>query len=184
MAPVGPPIRRAWSRGLPYERSGEARCTRSCFSGVAACGIGWTLNAMLAGGLLDGCNRAAFAPPRLASAATTMPFVLLLAGCTGLRAALMLPQDPRANWIFRMREDDEHRGAQLDAVERLFMRLVVWPVLVGSLPCSGRVFGAERRRRTCPSPISRVSSSWSSSSTPGGGFRSPAATSPASATWR
>ena len=112
------------------------------FLGVAACGIGWTLNAMLAGGLLQWLQQGGVAPPRLVSAATTMPFVLLLAGCTGLRAALMLPQDPRANWIFRMREDDEHRGAQLDAVERLFMRLVVWPVLIGSLALQWAVFGA------------------------------------------
>ena len=112
------------------------------FLGVAACGIGWALNALLAGGLLQWLQQGGVAPPRLVSAATTMPFVLLLAGCTGLRAALMLPQDPRANWIFRMREDDEHRGAQLDAVERLFMRLVVWPVLIGSLALQWAVFGA------------------------------------------
>ena len=112
------------------------------FLGVAACGIGWALNALLAGGLLQWLQQGGVAPPRLVSAATTMPFVLLLAGCTGLRAALMLPQDPRANWIFRMREDDEHRGAQLDAVERLFMRLVVWPVLIGSVALQWAVFGA------------------------------------------
>lgn len=112
------------------------------FLGVAACGIGWTLNGLLAGGLLQWLQHSGVAPPRLVSAATTMPFVLLLAGCTGLRAALMLPQDPRANWIFRMREDDELRGAQLDAVERLFMRLAVWPVLIGSLALQWAVFGA------------------------------------------
>jgi hypothetical protein len=112
------------------------------FLGIAACGIGWSLNGLLAGGLLPWLQGAGVAPPRLVSAATTMPFVLLLAGCTGLRAALMLPQDPRANWIFRMREDDAHRGAQLDAVERLFKRLVIWPVLIGSLPLQWAIFGA------------------------------------------
>jgi hypothetical protein len=55
----------------------------------------------------------------------------------------MLPQDPRANWIFRMREDDELRPAQLDAVERLFMRLVVWPVLLCMLPLQWMVLGLD-----------------------------------------
>jgi hypothetical protein len=55
----------------------------------------------------------------------------------------MLPQDPRANWIFRLREDDELRPAQLDAVERLFMRLVVWPVLVFVLPLQWAILGVD-----------------------------------------
>jgi hypothetical protein len=66
-----------------------------------------------------------------------------LMGATGLRAALMLPQDPRANWIFRMREDDERRAAQLDAVERLFSRLVVWPVVLGVLPLQWLILGVD-----------------------------------------
>jgi hypothetical protein len=113
------------------------------FLGVAACGVGWTLNGLLAGGLFLWLRDGGVAPPRLVAAVTTMPFVLLLAGVTGLRAALMLPQDPRANWIFRLREDDEHRAEQLDAVERLFMRLVIWPVVVCSLPLQWAVLGAD-----------------------------------------
>lgn len=113
------------------------------FLGVASCGIGWSLNGLLGSGLLSWLRDGGVPPPRLVSAVTTMPFVLLLTGVTGLRAALMLPQDPRANWIFRLREDDGHRAEQLDAVERLFMRLVVWPVVVGSLPLQWAVLGAD-----------------------------------------
>jgi hypothetical protein len=113
------------------------------FLGVAACGVGWSLNGLLAGGLMAWLTQGGVPPPRLVSAVTTMPFVLLLTGVTGLRAALMLPQDPRANWIFRLREDEAHRGEQLDAVERLFMRLVVWPVIVCSLPLQWAVLGAD-----------------------------------------
>ena len=113
------------------------------FLGVTACGVGWALNGLLGGGLLAWARDGGIPPPRLLAAVTTMPFVLLLAGVVGLRAALMLPQDPRANWIFRLREDDEHRAAQLDAVERLFMRLVVWPVLVCALPLQWAVLGAD-----------------------------------------
>jgi hypothetical protein len=113
------------------------------FLGVTACGVGWTLNGLLSGGLLSWLRDGGVPAPQLVAAVTRMPFVLLLAGVTGLRAALMLPQDPRANWIFRLREDDGHRPAQLDAVERLFMRLVVWPVLVCSLPLHWAVLGAD-----------------------------------------
>ena len=113
------------------------------FLGVAACGVGWSVNGLLAAGLLNWLRDGGVPSPRLAAAATSMPFVLLLTGVTGLRAALMLPQDPRANWIFRLREDEEHRPAQLDAVERLFMRLVVWPVLVCVLPLQWALLGAD-----------------------------------------
>ncbi len=112
------------------------------FLGTTAIGLGWVLNGLLAGGLTSWLGGSA-PSPRLVSAVTAMPFVLLLAGVTGLRGALMLPQDPRANWIFRLREDDDHRAAQLDAVERLFMRLVVMPVLVCTLPLQWGVLGAD-----------------------------------------
>jgi hypothetical protein len=111
------------------------------FLGVTACGLGWSLNGLLGSGLLTWLRDGGVPSPRLIGAVTSMPFVLLLLGAIGLRAALLLPQDPRANWIFRMREDDERRPAQLDAVERLFMRLVVWPVLLCMLPLQWTVLG-------------------------------------------
>ena len=113
------------------------------FLGVTACGVGWSLNGLLSGGLLTWLREGGVPSPRLIGSVTSMPFVLLLLGATGLRAALMLPQDPRANWLFRMREDDERRPAQLDAVERLFMRLVVWPVLVCMLPLQWTILGMD-----------------------------------------
>jgi hypothetical protein len=113
------------------------------FLGVTACGLGWSLNGLLSGGVLTWLRDGGVPSPRLIATVTSMPFVLLLMGATGLRAALMLPQDPRANWIFRMREDDELRPAQLDAVERLFMRLVVWPVVLCVLPLQWAVLGVD-----------------------------------------
>jgi hypothetical protein len=111
------------------------------FLGTTACGLGWVLNGFLAGGLLDWLRDGGVAPPRLVSSASAMPFVLLLAGTTGLRGALMLPQEPRANWIFRLREDDAYRPGQLDAVEGLFLRLVVAPVLVFSFAVQWAIIG-------------------------------------------
>jgi hypothetical protein len=113
------------------------------FLGVTACGLGWSLNGLLVGGLLTWLRDGGVPAPRLIAAVTSMPFVLLLTAATGLRAALMLPQDPRANWIFRLREDDALRPAQLDAVEQLFMRLVVWPVLFVVLPLQWAILGVD-----------------------------------------
>ena len=113
------------------------------FLGVTACGVGWSLNGLLLGGLLTWIRDGGVPPPRLIAAVTSTPFVLLLTSATGLRAALMLPQDPRANWIFRLREEEELRPAQLDAVERLFMRLVVWPVLLCALPLQWAILGVD-----------------------------------------
>jgi hypothetical protein len=113
------------------------------FLGTAACGLGWVVNGLLAGGLLEWLREGGVPPPRLVSAASAMPFVLLLVATTGLRVALMLPQEPRANWIFRLREDDDHRPGQLDAVEVLFLRMVVAPVLVFSLAVQWAIIGAE-----------------------------------------
>jgi len=113
------------------------------FLGVTACGLGWSLNGLLVGGLLTWLRDGGVPAPRLIAAVTSMPFVLLLTAATGLRAALLLPQDPRANWIFRLREDDELRPAQLDAVERLFMRLVVWPVVFVVLPLQWAILGVD-----------------------------------------
>jgi hypothetical protein len=113
------------------------------FLGTTACGLGWAFNGLLAAELADWTREGGVPPPRLVAAVTTTPFTLLLAGVTGLRLALMLPQDPRANWIFRLREEDRSRGAQLDAVERLFMRLVVLPILAGILPLQWLLIGAD-----------------------------------------
>jgi len=113
------------------------------FLGVTACGLGWSFNGLLVGGLLTWLRDGGVPAPRLIAAVTSMPFVLLLTAATGLRAALMLPQDPRANWIFRLREDDQLRPAQLDAVEWLFMRLVVWPVLFVVLPLQWAILGVD-----------------------------------------
>lgn len=112
------------------------------FVGITACGVGWVTNSLLAAGLMEWLRAGGVPSPRLVSVVGTMPFVLMLAGVTGLRGALLLPHDPRANWIFRMSDEDAHRPGQLDAVERLFMRLAVLPVVVATLPLQWAVLGA------------------------------------------
>jgi hypothetical protein len=113
------------------------------FLGITACGVGWVTNGLLGAGFMAWIRDGGVPPPRLVTATVGIPFVLILAGVTGLRGALLLPQDPRANWIFRMSDEEAYRSGQLDAVERLFMRLVVLPVLAVSLPLQWVVLGGQ-----------------------------------------
>jgi len=58
------------------------------------------------------------------------------------RAAIALPIDQRANWVFRMSESDATRASQLSAVTRLMRQTtVLFPVVVMA-PLEWRLFGA------------------------------------------
>jgi hypothetical protein len=113
------------------------------FLGLAACGAGWAINSLLSVDIVGWIRHGGVPHPALVSVVITMPLVLMLAGATGLRAALLLPQDSRANWIFRMNDDDARRPAQLDAVERLFLRAAIVPAIVCALPLQWAVLGAD-----------------------------------------
>jgi hypothetical protein len=69
------------------------------------------------------------------------PWLLMFAIGLATRAAIALPIDQRANWIFRMTESDATRVEQLRAVTRL-MRLstVVFPLLLMA-PLEWALFG-------------------------------------------
>jgi hypothetical protein len=85
--------------------------------GLTACGVGLVVNSLIDGEL----GRATLFPP----------FTLLFVCSVAARSALALPMDHRANWIFRMTEDDAARAAQMRAVERVVTTFVVGvPVLI------------------------------------------------------
>ena len=67
----------------------------------------------------------------LAAALTWAPFVLMFTMTIAVRAALVLPTEPRANWVFRITEHDTARVDQVGAVVRSMIRLgVVLPLLI------------------------------------------------------
>jgi len=100
--------------------------------GISACGAGLVINRLAgvnAGWLLAG----GAAHAALTGAALWMPFVLMCACGVALRAALALPMEYRANWIFRLTEADATRLDQLCGVERLVAIYVVGvPVAISS----------------------------------------------------
>jgi hypothetical protein len=57
------------------------------------------------------------------------------------RAALVLSIEPRANWVFRMTEDDASRGAQLSRVVHTVVWLDVAMPLVALFPVEGALLG-------------------------------------------
>jgi hypothetical protein len=64
---------------------------------------------------LSGCGVAL----AINGAASWAPFALMFACAVGGRAALALPLEHRANWIFRLTEDDTTRSDQLRAVDQI-----------------------------------------------------------------
>jgi hypothetical protein len=78
--------------------------------GVSACGVGIAMG----GG-------------------TWAPFAVMLACGAAVRAALALPVEHRANWIFRMTEDRRTRADELRAVDRLTTLWVVGLPMTASL---------------------------------------------------
>jgi hypothetical protein len=84
--------------------------------GVAAVGVGFLI------GLLGA---------RFRNMPLLAPFVLMYLCGIAARAALVLPMEYKANWIFQLTEDQTTRRDQLRAVDRVVTRFVVGlPVLV------------------------------------------------------
>lgn len=100
--------------------------------GLSAGGAAFALNQLLAaapaGSLLDMPLRL---PP---AAAIWTPLGLMLVCGLGMRAALVLPMEHRANWIFRFTEDHATRADQLRAVERVVALYVVGVPIVVAAP--------------------------------------------------
>ena len=84
--------------------------------GVAAVGVGFLISLLGA---------------RFRNMPLLAPFVLMYLCGIAARAALVLPMEYRANWIFQLTEDQATRRDQLRAVDRVVTRFVVgFPVLV------------------------------------------------------
>jgi hypothetical protein len=110
------------------------------FVAVSACGAGLVLNSFIG----------AEAIPRLQSyeqalviSAIWAPFALTFAMTLAVRAAIVLPIEPRANWVFRMTEDDAGRIEQLNAVVHAMVRLGVVVPLAMLFPVEWAMFGPD-----------------------------------------
>ncbi len=98
------------------------------FVAITACGAGLVLNGFLGE---SGARAASNANVPLSTTVIWAPFALVFAMNVALRAALVLPIELRANWIFRLTEDEATRADELSAVVRTVIVLgVVLPLAI------------------------------------------------------
>jgi hypothetical protein len=93
--------------------------------GLSACGVGIAMNRLIGADLAGWLGAGGPLPSSLASAAMWTPFALMFACGLGVRAALALPMEHRANWIFRLTENEATRREQLRAVDHVVTTYVV-----------------------------------------------------------
>jgi hypothetical protein len=107
---------------------------QSVLVGLTACGIGMAMNRLIEANLAGWLGSGAPPPPSLADAAMGTPFGFMLVCGLAVRAALVLPLEHRANWIFRMTEDEATCREQLRAVEVVVAIYVVGLPAVAAIP--------------------------------------------------
>jgi hypothetical protein len=98
---------------------GRSQLHQGVLLGLSACGVGLVMNRLMEADLVGRLGSGERSGPSLVSAATWAPFVLMFVCGVGLRAALALPMEHRANWIFRLTEDKTARCDQMRAVSRV-----------------------------------------------------------------
>jgi hypothetical protein len=108
------------------------------FVAIAACGAGLVVTRLIGAAGTTGRRSPADA---LAAAAIWAPFALVFVMSIAIRAALVLPIEPRANWLFRITEDDASRTAQLSAVMHTATWLGVVVPLVALAPIGWALLG-------------------------------------------
>ena len=107
---------------------------------VAACGAAVVLNSLLSVRAMPRLHRTY--QDELAAAVTWGRFALVFAMTLAVRTALVLPIEPRANWVFRITENDIDRVDQIEAVVRSMVWFGVCLPLAILFPIEWTVFGA------------------------------------------
>jgi hypothetical protein len=120
---------------------GRSQLHQGVLLGLSACGAGLAISRIagvdLAGRLGGGAPGAA-----LIGAAMWTPFALMFVCGIAVRAALALPMEHRANWIFRLTEDASTRCDQLRAVNQIVTGWAVGIPVAAATPLLWLAFGA------------------------------------------
>jgi hypothetical protein len=109
---------------------------------LVAGGAALVINALLRAGLLAWITSNGSATPRIMSGVTWAPFAFVFSASLAARAALVIPVDRGANWIFRLTESPEMRVPQMAAVEWTLWRLGVGAPIILLLPLLWRLHDA------------------------------------------
>jgi hypothetical protein len=108
---------------------------------LAAAGFGVVLNGLLSADIVGWLQRGGAPPAWLVGWVVWAPFPLMFSMTLAVRAALVVPIEPRANWIFRMTEPLDARRDQLRAAVQTVRRLGVILPLALTLPLQWAVLG-------------------------------------------
>ena len=111
------------------------------FLGVFAIGVAIVVNR-----LLGNIGRERF----FVSAVLEAPLTLIAATVLGLRAALLLPTNLRAAWVFGLTENSASRRHQLDAVRHIVLGLCVMLPAALAFPVQAAVLGLSSALRCLP----------------------------------
>jgi hypothetical protein len=100
--------------------------------GVSACAAALALNMLLRSDVVPWIQGVRVAEPReIFETVGGMPFILIFILGIAARATLVLPVEPKANWVFRMTEANDIRSDELRAAERVVTQFAaVLPVLL------------------------------------------------------
>jgi hypothetical protein len=82
---------------------------------LSAAGVGLVVNSLMAAGVTGWLARGGKAGAGLIASALGAPFALMFVASLAVRMALAVPIEPRANWVFRVTEQDGARADQLAA---------------------------------------------------------------------
>jgi len=109
--------------------------------GVASCGLALAINRLADKDVIMWLRRMDTASFDVVIAIMGAPWLLMFATGLATRAALALPIEQRANWIFRMTENEATRVDQLRAVTRLMRQTTVGLTIALMAPLEWALFG-------------------------------------------
>ena len=109
--------------------------------GLSACGLALAVNGLVRGGVAPWLRGFDVPPSNVLIAVAAMPFPLILVLGIAARAALALPIEPKANWVFRLTERDAFRVDQLYAAERMIVIFAALIPIALTLPLQWLVAG-------------------------------------------
>ena len=109
--------------------------------GLSACGVSLGLNRIMDAEVIAWLRRLDAPKFDVMVAIMGTPWLLMFGIGLATRAAIALPIEQRANWIFRMTESEATRSDQLRAVTRLMRQMTVGVPLVLMAPLEWALFG-------------------------------------------
>ena len=108
---------------------------------LSAIGAGLVINSLVAADFAGWLTTGGAAPVRLVAAVVWAPFPLMFVASLAVRMALAVPIEPRANWVFRMTEEETARADQLAAAAHTVLRMGAILPVAATAPFAWLVLG-------------------------------------------